>query len=148
MKTGIDSRMFWRALTFAILFAALSTECWPQRGALPAVCQLSGHCFGLIHEFAEPMVVRSAEGDVRISSTFPHDPMRGAAVELFGPGGSKQKHSAQTDANGRFKIKGLPAGDYSFHVWASGFNSVVGHLTILKQSIEGNKLHIEMTLGV
>ena len=100
-----------------------------------------------IRKFAEPMVVRSAEGDVRISSTFPHDPMRGATVKLFGPGGSKEKHSAQTDANGRFKIKGLPAGEYSFHV-SSGFNSVVGHLTILKQSIKWNKLHIETMLGV
>jgi hypothetical protein len=148
MSTDIGRWMFCRVLRCAILFAVLSTQCWPQRGALPEACQLSGHCFGIIHKLAEPIVTRSAEGDVRISSTLPDDPMRGATVEVFGPGDSKEKHSTKTDAHGHFKIKGLPPGHYSFHVWASGFNSVVGDLTISKRSVKRNKLHIEMTFGV
>ncbi len=133
---------------WVITFAVLGVQCWPQSGALPEACRLSGHCFGIIHELAEPIVVRSAEGDVRISSTLPDDPKRGATIEVFGPGDSKEKHSAATDQHGRFKIKGLRPGDYSFHVWASGFNSVVGRLTISRRAVQKNKLHIEMTFGV
>jgi hypothetical protein len=148
MNTPIVSWRFCRVLTCAILPVVVSTQCWPQDKALPEVCRLSGHCFGIIHELAEPIVVRSAEGDVRISSTLPDDPMRGATIEVFGPGDSKEKHSTETDEHGRFKIKRLPVGQYSFHVWASGFNSVVGDLTISKRSAKKNKLHVEMTLGV
>jgi hypothetical protein len=131
-----------------ILVTAVCVFCQPQVSALPAPCQLSGHCFGIIHELAEPFVVRSAGGDVRISSTRPDDPLRGATVEVFGPNGSTVKHSTETDARGGFKIKGLKAGTYRFHVWASGFNSVVGRLVISKDTDQGNKLHIELTLGV
>jgi hypothetical protein len=148
MKTNTQGLKFSGVLECVILMAALSTQCRSQGGALPEVCRLSGHCFGIIHELAQPLVVRSAEGDVRIASTLPNDPMRSATVELFGPGRSTEKHSAETDAHGRFRIKGLPAGDYSFHAWASGFNSVVGRLTISKQTVTNKKLHIEMSLGV
>ena len=132
----------------AILITVLSLRCWSQGGALPEACRLSGHCFGDIHELQDPVMVRSAEGDVRISSTLPDDPLRGATVEVFGPGDSTEKHSVETDAVGRFKVNGLPVGNYSFHVWASGFNSVVGRLTISKHAPQKNKLHVEMTLGV
>jgi len=148
MNTPIVSWRFCRVLTCVILPVVVSTQCWPQGKALPEVCQLSGHCFGIIHELAEPIVVRSAEGDVRISSTLPDDPMRGATIEVFGPGDLKEKHSAETDQHGLFKIKGLRPGDYSLHVWASGFNSVVGQLTISRRAVQKNKLHIEMTFGV
>ncbi len=132
----------------SILVTTLSMVCQPQVSALPEACQLSARCFGIIHELAEPVVVRSLEGDVRISSTRSDDPLRGATVEVFGPNGSTIKHSAETDARGRFKIKGLKAGTYSFHVWASGFNSVVGRLVISKHTDHGNKFHVELTFGV
>jgi hypothetical protein len=131
-----------------ILVMAVSVFCQPQITALPEPCQLSGRCFGIIHELAEPFVVRSAEGHIRIAGTRADDPLRGATVEVFGPNGSTVKHSTETDSRGRFKIKGLKPGRYSFHVWASGFNSVVGRLVISKDADQANKLHIEMTLGV
>ncbi len=144
LRTSLAGQIVW----CAILVTALSVVCQPQASALPEACQLSGHCFGIIHELAEPVVLRSVEGDVRISSTRPDDPLRGATVEVFGPDGSTMKHSAETDGRGRFKIKGLRAGTYSFHVWASGFNSVVGRLIISKHTDQNNKFHVELTLGV
>ncbi len=140
--------MFRRRAQLVILSAVLSTQCWSQNGTLPEACRLSSDCFGIIHEIPDAIVVRSAEGDVRISSARPDDPMRGATVEVFGPGDSKEKHAVQTDARGRFKIRGLQAGTYSFHVRALGFNSVVGRLSISKHAPPTNKFHIEMTLGV
>jgi hypothetical protein len=128
--------------------AALAGQCSPQGGALPEACQLSGHCFGMIHELADPILVRSAEGDVRRSGAIPDEPMSGATVEIFGPGDSAEKHSAETDPHGRFRIEGLADGNYKFDVWATGFNSVVGRLTISKHAPRKNKLHIEMTVGV
>ena len=148
MNTRSGGWIFPGVVRCTVLVAVLSAQCMSQGGSLPEACRLSGHCFGMIHELASPIVVRSAEGDVRISSTRPDDPMRGATVEVFGPGDSTEKHSAETDAHGRFRIKGLPAGNYSFTVWASGFNSVVGRLTISKQALPRNKLHIDMTFGV
>jgi Carboxypeptidase regulatory-like domain len=147
MNIGISCRMFRRVAGCAIFIAVLSAQCLPQ-GALPAVCRLSGHCFGIIHELANPVLVRSAEGDVSRLGAIPDQPMRDATVEVFGPGDSMEKHSAETDEHGRFKIVGLPTGDYGFHVWASGFNSVVGRLTISKRALRKNKLHIKMTVGV
>jgi hypothetical protein len=140
--------MFYRFAACVVLVVVVGAQCWSRGDALPKACRLSGDCFGIIHELAESIVVRSAKGDVRISSTRPDDPMRGAIVEVFGPGDSSQKHAVETDARGRFKIKGLQAGEYSFHVRASGFNSVVGRFTISKHAAQKNKLHIEMTLGV
>jgi hypothetical protein len=147
MNTDRSSWMFRRVAECAIFIAVLGAQCLSQ-GALPEVCRLSEHCFGMIHELADPVLVRSAEGDVRLSGANPDQPMRGATVEVFGPADSTAKHSTETDAHGRFKIEGLPPGDYRFDVWASGFNSVVGRLTISKHALRKNKLHIEMTLGV
>ena len=67
---------------WTVLTIVLCVPGWPQSDRLPDACRLSGHCFGIIHELAEPVEVRSAGGDVRISSTLPDDPLRGATVEV------------------------------------------------------------------
>ena len=148
MKSRSITPLFHALVDCAVLVAVMSGQCWPQADAAAEVCQLSGHCFGISHELTEHIVVRMAEGDIRISSTLPDGPLRGATVEVFGPWPLTARHSAETDARGHFKIKGAPPGNYGLHVWASGFNSVTGKLTISEKAERKTKLHIEMTLGV
>ena len=132
---------------FLALVTVLCADCWPQTNALPEACRLSEHCFGIIHELSEPIVVRSVEGEIRISSSLPNDPLKGATVEIFGPD-SSEKHLTQTDEHGKFKIKGLAEGNYRFHVGASGFNSVVGRLTVSRRAPRSDKVHVALTFGV
>jgi Carboxypeptidase regulatory-like domain len=147
MKTANADQVFRRLAECVLLAAALTGQCWPQGGALPEACRLSGHCINTVVELADPILVRSAEGVVWISGAIPDQRMRGATVEVFGPGDSAEKHSAETEASGRFKIKGLPTGNYTFDVWAPNFNSVAGRLTISKHAPRTNKLQIKMTVG-
>ena len=147
MKIANAHRMFCRFAECVLLTSALTGQCWPQGGALPEACRLSGHCINTVVELADPTLVRSAEGNVRILGAIPDQPMGGATVEVFGPGDSTEKHTAETEASGRFTIKGLPAGNYTFDVWAPNFNSVAGRLTISKRAPRTNKLQIKMTVG-
>jgi Carboxypeptidase regulatory-like domain len=131
-----------------LFFMFLSVLVSQAQTGFPYACRLSGHCFGLIHELQDVVIVRKAEGDVRITSVGRNDPLAGAEVEIFGPGDSSSKYSAKTDSKGWFKIKGLPPGTCRFVVAALGFNSVVGKLTISSHAPRENKLHIKMTVGV
>jgi Carboxypeptidase regulatory-like domain len=147
MNTEGRSWMLHRFAACVILLAVLSVQCWPQGHALPEACRLSGHCINTVIELADPILVRYAEGNVQVSGAIPDQPMRGAIVEVFGPGDSTEKRSVETDARGRFRIKGLPAGNYTFDVWAPNFNSVTGRLTISKHAPRTSKLQIRMTVG-
>jgi hypothetical protein len=118
-----------------------------QTTALPDACQLSGHCFGIIHELADAIMVRSAKGEVRIQSSLPDDPLEGATVEIFGSDQSGGR-SGETDSHGRFIIKGLREGRYSFHIGKPGFNSVVGQLIISRHASPQKKIHVELSFGV
>jgi hypothetical protein len=82
-----------------------------------------------------------------VQSPFPEDPLAGATVELFGPGDSTEQHATHTDERGRFKIEGLAPGEYSLHVRASGFNSVIGKVVISKKAPR-KKIRIELASGV
>lgn len=147
MRPANGDSMFRRFVEHVLFITALIGQCWPQGDALPAACRLSGHCINTVIELADPILVRSAEGDVQISGAIPDQPMRGAIVEVFGPGDSTERRSAETDARGRFKIKGLQTGNYTFDVWAPNFNSVTGRLTISKHAPRTGKLQIKMTVG-
>ena len=144
MKNRMSRRVFASAFFAAMLFH----PSWAQTNVLPDACRFSGHCFGIIHELADAIVVRSAKGEVRIQSSLRDDPLGGATVEIFGPNKSEEKHSVETDLHGLFNIKGLPEGAYSFHVGKSGFNSVVGRLIISKRASPQKNIRIELSFGV
>lgn len=100
----------------------------------------------IINSFEGSFSTRAVSGVVVLQGVL--EPISDVLFEVRGPGKNMMVHGAKTDRLGRFKLKRLPAGDYTFKVTLNGFQSVVGKLTVLKRSKTNVPIRIELAVGV
>lgn len=81
----------------------------------------------IINRFDQPIRTSRFEGLVTDSGGAP---MEGVLVEVRGPGSATRISGRQTNARGRFRLRGLAAGSYRFKITRNGFQSILGELTI------------------
>ena len=94
----------------------------------------------IIVEIEAPMLVQRVEGVIVDAGS---NPMANALIEIRGPGLSMRVKGVRTDQDGRFRMKHVAKGIYKFKVTSSGFQSVVGTLSLLKT---GGTIPIQITL--
>lgn len=75
-------------------------------------------------------------------------PLEGVLFEVRALTGSDVLRSAKTGPDGRFQIKGLPAGKYLFKATALGFQSVVGKVVVSANGGHSRAIKLEMLPGV
>jgi hypothetical protein len=100
----------------------------------------------IIAEIDDLFEVRSVHGTVVFKGK--DDPLRGVVFEIRGPGGVERIRATRTDSNGRFKIRRVPEGTYTFKATLDGFQSVVGTLVVSKKADRQKTIKIEMPIGV
>lgn len=100
----------------------------------------------IIAEIEDPFEVRSVQGTIVFKGK--DDPLKGVVFEIRGPGGQERIRATRTDSNGRFKIRRVPEGSYTFKATLEGFQSVVGTLVVSKKADRQKTIKIEMPVGV
>lgn len=100
----------------------------------------------IIAEIDDAFEVRSVQGTIVFKGK--DDELKGVVFEIRGPGGLERIRAARTDSNGRFKIRRVPEGTYTFKATLDGFQSVVGTLVVSKKADRQETIKIEMPIGV
>ena len=101
----------------------------------------------IINRIDEPLVVRSVTG---IISRRQGDlgPLPNVLFEIQGPGVDRKIRRAKTDKHGRVKIRHVPLGTYKFKATLDGFQSMMGTVTVSKETDKTAEIKIEMSVGV
>ena len=95
----------------------------------------------VIVELPKPLHVREVSGTVLASKS--REPVRKALFELRDDATGKVK-ATKTDGEGRFQIKHIKDGKYTFKATRTGYQSVVGVLIVREKAPESQPLSIEM----
>ena len=102
----------------------------------------------IINQIEQPFVVRSLQGIVSRQTAGPIEPLANVLFEIAGPGTERKIRHATTDENGQFKMGHVPVGTYKFKATLSGFQSVMGTITVSKEDPKTDKIKIAMAVGV
>lgn len=95
----------------------------------------------VIVELPKPLHIREVSGTVLAAKG--REPVRKALFELRDDTTGKVK-ATKTDGEGRFRIKHIKDGKYTFKATRSGYQSVVGILVLREKSPESQPVTIEM----
>ena len=95
----------------------------------------------VIVELPKPLHIREVSGTVLAVKG--REPVRKALFELRDDATGKVK-ATKTDGEGRFQIKHIKDGKYTFKATRSGFQSVVGVLIVREKAPESQPVSIEM----
>ena len=95
----------------------------------------------VIVELPKPLHIREVSGTVLAVKG--REPVRKALFELRDDATGKVK-ATKTDGEGRFQIKHIKDGKYTFKATRSGFQSVVGVLIVREKAPESQPISIEM----
>ena len=101
----------------------------------------------IINEIDKPFVVRSVMGFITLIKG-DERPIAGVLFEIQGPGTDRKIRRCKTDEHGRFKIGHVPEGTYRFKATLSGFQSMMGTITVSKKAAKGDQIKIAMPVGV
>lgn len=74
--------------------------------------------------------------------------MANVLFEIEGPGTERRIRHATSDEHGQFKIGHIPIGTYKFKATLSGFQSLMGMITVSKEAHKTDKIKIAMAIGV
>ena len=100
----------------------------------------------IISRMAEPITVSSVRGTIVFKGK--DDALKEAVFEIRGPGDSERIRATKSDDNGRFNIRHVQDGSYTFKATKDSFQSVVGTLVVSKKANSQNNIKIETPLGV
>jgi len=100
----------------------------------------------IINEIDQPFVVRSVGGLITLPTG--GEPLAGVLFEIQGPGADRRIRRCKSDQHGRFKIGHVPEGTYRFKATLSGFQSMMGTVTVSRGAVKGNEIKIAMPFGV
>ena len=100
----------------------------------------------IINRLQSPLIVRTLRGTINVARG--GDPLEGVVFEVRGPGSSKAIRSAQTGRYGRFRIRRLHPGTYTFKVTRDGFQSVAGQLVVSKTAPDNLPITVQLEPGV
>ena len=100
-----------------------------------------------INEIGQPFVVRSVMGFITLIKG-DERPIAGVLFEIEGPGTDRKIRRCKTDEHGRFKVGHVPEGTYRFKATLSGFQSMMGTITVSKKAAKGDQIKIAMPVGV
>ena len=95
----------------------------------------------VIVELPKPLHIREVSGTVLTAKS--REPVRKALFELRDDATGKVK-ATKTDSEGRFQIKHIKDGKYTFKATRNGYQSVVGVLVVREKAPESQSLSIEM----
>jgi hypothetical protein len=95
----------------------------------------------VIVELPKPLHIREVSGTVLTAKD--REPVRKALFELRDDATGKVK-ATKTDSDGRFRMKHIKDGKYTFKATRSGYQSVVGVLIVREKAPETQSLSIEM----
>lgn len=95
----------------------------------------------VIVELPKPLHIREVSGTVLAAKG--REPVRKALFELRDDATGKVK-ATKTDGEGRFQIKHIKDGKYTFKATRSGYQSVVGVLIVREKAPESQPVSIEM----
>lgn len=95
----------------------------------------------VIVELGKPLHVSQVSGVVLAANS--HEPLRKTLFELRDDGTGKVK-ATKTDANGRFRMKQIKDGKYTFKATRKGYQSVVGVLIVRAKGPQPESVTIEM----
>lgn len=95
----------------------------------------------VIVELPKPLHIREVSGTVLAAKG--REPVRKALFELRDDTTGKVK-ATRTDGEGRFRMKHIKDGKYTFKATRSGYQSVVGILVLREKSPESQPVAIEM----
>ena len=102
----------------------------------------------IINWIEQPFVIRSIQGSVFFGGADRVDPLANVLFEIQGPDTDKKIRRARTDEHGQFKISGAPSGTYKFKATLSGFQSVMGTITVSKKAPKDARIKVSMQFGV
>ena len=135
--------------TTILLLLILSAPAWGQdrfqSGELKGFTMSPNE--NVIVHLAQPFVVSYVRG-VAVRVVGDKSPLGGVLFEVRALTGSKVLMSAKTSVDGRFQIKGLPAGKYLFKATVMGFQSVVGEVVVSAKAGHSRTIKLEMLPGV
>ena len=100
----------------------------------------------IINRVDRTLRVRSLSGVIQIERV--GDPVKGALVEIRGPGDSKAIMAAITDARGRFHFRHVPEGAYGFKVTLDAFQSLTGNLVVDRHAKNVAPILLQLRVGV
>lgn len=95
----------------------------------------------VIVELPKPLHIREVSGTVLAAKG--REPVRKALFELRDDATGKVK-ATKTDGEGRFRMKHIKDGKYTFKATFKGYQSVVGILVLREKSPESQPVTIEM----
>ena len=101
----------------------------------------------IINRLEQPFVVRSVKG-VIIRKEGYREPLPEVLFEIQGPDTDRKIRRATTDEHGRFRMGHVPMGTYKFKAILTGFQSVMGTITVSKKAGKTAEIKIEMPVGV
>lgn len=102
-----------------------------------------GDSTGDFLEVPKSFRVSAIQGSVTVLAA--GNPLAGALFQVRDIAG--RVSSATTDAKGRFEIKGLRPGRYTFMATAKGFHSALGTVIVSKKLKRNSILNIELHVG-
>jgi hypothetical protein len=133
------ARTFTATLAVFLLVSTCIAEHRFQSGPYAGFTKLEQE--QVIVELPKPLHVREVSGTV--VAVKGREPVRKALFELRDDATGKVK-ATKADAEGRFRIKHIKDGKYTFKATRNGYQSVVGVLIVREKAPESQPLSIEM----
>jgi carboxypeptidase family protein len=99
----------------------------------------------IIERLEQTRAIRNVEGSVRANA--PKKPLEGVLIEIRGPGVAEKIRSTVSNRQGRFRLGGVPDGDYTIKVTLNGFRSVVGTISVRRSAEKSKPLRIDLLPG-
>jgi len=99
-----------------------------------------------MNEYSEVIEVRSIHGTI----TGPRAawPEPGAIFEIRTEDADGKVRGAVANEKGRFKMRGVPQGEYVFKATQNGFQSVFGRIRVSRKAKAKNDVRIALEVGV
>ena len=98
-----------------------------------------------VEEVETPFIVKAVRGTILHGEY--HDqvvPMEGVLIEVRGPGSSERIWKDMTDERGKFRIDGLPFGEYAFKTSFHGFQPVIGFIVLSNKADSKSTITIRL----
>ena len=101
---------------------------------------------GIISRIEQPFLVQKVEGLI-LRSVGDRSPLDDVVLEIRGPGKSLMIRSVRTGTDGRFSLKDVQSGKYTFKATANGFQSLVGVIIVSPRASSDHPIRLEMKPG-
>jgi hypothetical protein len=132
-------RVIWVALSVYILAISCFAEHRFQSGPYAGFTKLEPE--QVIVELGKPLHVSQVSGVVLAANN--HEPVRKALFELRDDSTGRVK-ATKTDGEGRFRMKRIKDGKYTFKATRKGYQSVVGVLIVRAKGPQPESITIDM----